>query len=454
MLVLGMILVKSKFIRFIFFLFFSIIISNISLSASNYNGPTNIEEAKKEFFSQRKLDFIEGLWYNRKEGAIYAIVKTSNSTYNHWTVEHKIKKYEGTLDLINALRKTADPNKYIYKTTVYNTAKVTQEAVGSGEMIMNGPNNLNYVVERGCWETNLCWAPIYGEYIRVWPENWYKHNAGMETNETNTTNQKNFDKETESSINWKKPDKEGEFIEIPNANASVSIIESEKYIDSKIEIENFYREIFNKEPSEKDMIITNTKYGYDIYLRYYDNGYISLDDWKNVDAQDILGQLYQIAIEEVESLSWVMEPKIYENDYLAFSYEVLRNDGRKNLESKILSLNRYGYLESVIVFHEDLKTKKQVNTANKLITDLGNSISFKDGYRYGDYAAGDKISSYGAGGLIAGSMGIKMLAKTGILSKFIPFLLKFWWLIFAPFIFFFTVYKNKKNSKKNKKKSK
>ena len=56
---------------------------------------------------------------------------------------------------------------------------------------------------------------------------------------------------------------------------------------------------------------------------------------------------------------------------------------------------------------------------------------FFDGYKHADYKPGDRIAAVGVGGLVAGSLGVKALAKTGILAK----LLKFWWILLAPLAF-------------------
>ena len=39
---------------------------------------------------------------------------------------------------------------------------------------------------------------------------------------------------------------------------------------------------------------------------------------------------------------------------------------------------------------------------------------FDEGFKYSDYKPGDKIATIGIGGLVAGSLGVKALAKTGI----------------------------------------
>ena len=63
--------------------------------------------------------------------------------------------------------------------------------------------------------------------------------------------------------------------------------------------------------------------------------------------------------------------------------------------------------------------------------DFVNGVIFKEGFKHSDYKPGDKIAAAGIGGLVAGSLGIKALAKTSVLAK----LLKFWWILLAPLAF-------------------
>ena len=63
--------------------------------------------------------------------------------------------------------------------------------------------------------------------------------------------------------------------------------------------------------------------------------------------------------------------------------------------------------------------------------DFVNGVIFKEGFRHSDYKPGDKLAAVGIGGLVAGSLGVKALAKSGILLK----LAKFWWVLLAPLAF-------------------
>ena len=64
------------------------------------------------------------------------------------------------------------------------------------------------------------------------------------------------------------------------------------------------------------------------------------------------------------------------------------------------------------------------------------------------------MAAVGIGGLVAGSLGVKALAKAGILAKFMPFLLKFGWILLAPLFFIGKLFGGNKSKQKSTKKKK
>ena len=92
-------------------------------------------------------------------------------------------------------------------------------------------------------------------------------------------------------------------------------------------------------------------------------------------------------------------------------------------------------LESVFVFviTPDTNLVQDANFSKEFMQ----YISFKEDSKHEDYKSGDKIAAIGIGGLVAGTLGVKVLAKVGILAKFLPLLAKFWWIILAPIVAIF-----------------
>ena len=99
------------------------------------------------------------------------------------------------------------------------------------------------------------------------------------------------------------------------------------------------------------------------------------------------------------------------------------------MESKNLILGKKGHLESayVVSYDKDLNFKIHSDFSK----DFVNGVTFKEGFGHSDYKPGDKLAAVGIGGLVAGSLGVKALAKSGILLK----LAKFWWVLLAPLAF-------------------
>ena len=194
--------------------------------------------------------------------------------------------------------------------------------------------------------------------------------------------------------------------------------------------------------------------GYTIYLDYVDGGYIKLDDWEKVNPTNFLKQMNETAKRNAEYLKkinldyttkidWIFKPTLNkENNSVSYSYNVTWNSGIETMESKNLILGKKGHLESafVINYREDLNFKEQ----SEFSKDFVNGVVFQEGFKHSDYKPGDKIAAAGIGGLVAGSLGVKALAKTGLLAK----LLKFWWILLAPLAFLGKFLSGKESSQK------
>ena len=59
----------------------------------------------------------------------------------------------------------------------------------------------------------------------------------------------------------------------------------------------------------------------------------------------------------------------------------------------------------------------------------------------------------GVGSLVAGSLGAKVIAKTGFFAKLLPLLAKFWWILLAP-IAAFGYMRGERNKKSSSSRSK
>ena len=445
---------KKILVTCLLFLLFG---TNLSYSVTRIDGPSDPEVAKKKFFENRKLDIIEGLWYDGDEGAIYAIVKTSSNVYNIWTIDHKIKKYVGTLDLENALRKTSVSGKYTYKTTVYNIADPSEEAIGYGEFNMTDINSINEKIEKGCWSTNKCWSPIFGKKTRIWPEDIYAYNDNIKTVSNNSSDESDFNKKF-YQLNWFNLDNpKNHWAEIPGSNSEVNILETEIYLNGQKDIDAYNQLLFGEPANEKVMLIVdNSSFDYSILINYLNEGYVTRDDW-NINPKNLLEEMKQTSKDDVKNIKWIFEPKLSDNNYAYYSYEVLWDDGDRTIETAILSFGRKGYHE--IKFLKKIDKNFNAREFEEIAKSFADSITFQEGYRYSDYKSGDKTAAVGIGGLVAGTLGVKALAKAGVLTKLLAFAVKFWWVLLAPLVLLGGLFNKKstsgeKVSQKRKTKSK
>jgi len=274
------------------------------------------------------------------------------------------------------------------------------------------------------------------------------NNTLISNNSSSVQNNNTEDEQTKKfyALDWFNLDDPKEhYAEIPSSNSEVYILESEMYIKGQQEIDKFSNILFGHSANENDMVIIDSSdFAYTIYINYKDEGYISLKDWKDVDSKQLLEEMKSTAKDDVTNVSWIFEPKIYENKNVSYSYKVIWQDGAQTLETKILSLGRKGYNSISVVkkIDEDFNTKE----FEEFALDFANTITFKEGFRHSDYKSGDKAAAVGIGGLVAGTLGVKALAKAGIIAKLLAFAVKFWWVILAPLVFLGSLFSKKSSS--------
>ena len=256
------------------------------------------------------------------------------------------------------------------------------------------------------------------------------------------------------TLNWKNLNEKEHNAFIKKANAKVLILDNEIYLDNYKDINQFSWWAYGH-GTEKTMVMHIRGTGYDVFLDYRDDGYVKLDDWKNVNSNNLLSELREIAkanaiylkeknLDYVNKIDWIYKPTLnQENKSVSYSYKVDWNSGQQSMESKNLILGKKGYLESafVVAYKKDIDLKYESDFSK----DFVNGVIFNEGFKHSDYKPGDKIAAAGIGGLVAGSLGVKVLAKTGLLAK----LLKFWWILLAPLAFFGKFLSGKESSSNN-----
>ena len=440
--------------KFLTLLVIILITSNNSFAqdfwSNTKDGPASVEAAKK-IFSSRKLDYIEGIWFDDglgslvifKDEDIYKMYIISGNTDFDGTWEASfIKRGERQYDFFQRIWYSQSDGSYKFDT---QAGKV------------NALNNHFYTRYDSTSNTGV---DMDSKYTRVWPQdlNAYNNSLNISEDQKNETNKEDRDDDFEENyvaLNWYNLDNsKNHNTEIPTSNSTVNILESETYLKGEKDINEYSMLLFETEDYTQDMFIKGE--GYSIYIDYINEGHTSLEDWNDVDPKMLLEDMRSTAKEDVKTVTWLIEPKLFENTNVTYSYKVEWIDGNNTIETKILTLGRKGHNDISLV--ASLKNFSVTELEN-LALDLAKTITFKDGFKYIDYKSGDKVAAIGIGGLVAGTLGVKVLAKAGILAKFLPFLIKFWWIILAPIVAIFGLFNNrnkkntpiKKTSKRKKK---
>lgn len=165
-------------------------------------------------------------------------------------------------------------------------------------------------------------------------------------------------------------------------------------------------------------------------ITYEKIGYVSDDDAKDVDYDDLLKEMQSQSDEANKQLlpeqrsdivGWAVSPKYVQDQHFLVWAKELDFSGSKVLNYDMRILGKDGIVSiNAVADMEDLDVIKSSES------EFVNCFSYDNGYRYEDFdSSKDKISDWTIGGLIAGSV----LAKTGVLGKIGLLLAKFWKLI-------------------------
>ena len=168
----------------------------------------------------------------------------------------------------------------------------------------------------------------------------------------------------------------------------------------------------------------------EVYYEWRDEGYVSDDDWADVDADALLKQYRENTeaanderaangFEPMHVVGW-LEPPHYDKSTHTVTYAMELKDKDSNWANAFaLRLGRTGYTEFTWVGSVDLFQGAGGRPA--LLNDALAIHSFEEGYRYADFQEGDKVAAYGIAGLVAAAVGAKF--GKGLIAALIAFLI-------------------------------
>lgn len=242
-----------------------------------------------------------------------------------------------------------------------------------------------------------------------------------------------------NQLSWYNYDNpEEKFITYEKANSEFYVLDNEIYLKNT-DVNQYCWWQFGK-PCNEDFLIIGDYYT--IYMSYVDDGYVKIDDWKNVDTNEWLKELRENAAKNAEifkkqnlnyatNVNWIFKPEFNDEKKLVnYSKEILWNDEVKTMEATSIVLGKKGYINIDFVYN--IKEGDDLKSYSNIGKDFAEAVYFNDGFKHTDFKEGDKVAAVGIGGLVAGTLGVKALAKAGAFAKFIPLLAKFWWILLAP----------------------
>ena len=210
---------------------------------------------------------------------------------------------------------------------------------------------------------------------------------------------------------------------------------------------NFYSYFYYDYENSFDFIEVYAK-------KFNDDGYIKLDDWKDLKPDDLIQEKREnakinnkdreaIGTALIDDVQWIDYPDLNKDtNSISYSFKVSWSDGEENMNKYLIILGRKGYTEFEIV--SLYANENEFNAAKNLSQILQNNFKYNAELEYRDYKPGDKVAVYGVAALVATSLGVKGLAKAGGLLLALK---KFWFILLFPFIFLFKLItgRNKKN---------
>jgi uncharacterized membrane-anchored protein len=169
-----------------------------------------------------------------------------------------------------------------------------------------------------------------------------------------------------------------------------------------------------------EALVVNLKSSDAVFFQTYGEGHVSLDDWSDVDAAEMLSQIRsgteeankerrQQGVSTLQVIGWLQQPTL-QRDSSTVYWALEGSDGQEAFVNSVaLRRGREGYEELIWVTAKDTYVAAGGDLAAML-----KAHSFDQGHRYGDFVAGDKVATYGIAGLVAAVAGAKVLKVAGL----------------------------------------
>jgi len=175
-----------------------------------------------------------------------------------------------------------------------------------------------------------------------------------------------------------------------------------------------------EDPDIEAVVVNNDSFNF-VMFEYLNEGYVSIDDWNEVDASKMLEQVRdateaanaarrQQNIAELHVTGWLKEPALDRKTNVVFWVLNVHSSDGDLVNAVALRLGRYGY-EKMIWVADAAAYKKGPDDQKAMLQ----SHKFDAGATYADHISGDKMAGYGIASLVALAAGVKVAQAAGLL---------------------------------------
>ena len=189
-----------------------------------------------------------------------------------------------------------------------------------------------------------------------------------------------------------------------------------------------------------EAVIINTANGDQVNFDSIRDGYVSLDDWGDIDTATMLDAIRsntdkankerkKNAIDEIHVRGWLQEPTLdRQSNTVYWAINGYDEKGNGFINSVALRLGRYGFERITWITQQ-----KAFSLVGGDLDVMLRSHSYDVGARYTDFLPSDKTAAYGIAGLVATVLGVKAAkaAAAGGFALFFKQIMAFGLLVLA-----------------------
>lgn len=174
------------------------------------------------------------------------------------------------------------------------------------------------------------------------------------------------------------------------------------------------------EDPNTEAIIVNHDTETQMIFNFYEDGYVALENWEELDADELLRQISESTEQSnagrndqnftyLKIGNWIQKPTLnQENHSVSWVFEVVDGD-EKAVNAITIKLGRKGFEKIIWIGSYD----NYMKSTDEMMLQVGRH-TFNPGHQYADYSVGDKMAGLGIAGLVALTASGNSQTKAGL----------------------------------------